>query len=111
MENANSVATSTSRNIFDVVDFLNDLISIDAQAICDLIELRVPCKFENHPTTQVSLIDFEHKVGLLGILNGIFGGNNIVLCACYDACIIQEFFAAKMVDGRYEKLVRDNLEQ
>lgn len=29
--------------------------------------------FSDHPTVQVRLIDGEYKVGVIGVINGIFG--------------------------------------
>lgn len=62
----------------DVIQLLNDLIKIDPKAIEDLIEQRVECSEElaDHPTFQVNIYDGEHpKIGLLGVLNGLFGTN------------------------------------
>lgn len=67
----------------DVVRLLNEAVKVDRQAVQDLIECRVPCNkgLADHPTIQVSAFDEqtgeptpgEYKVGLLGILNGLFG--------------------------------------
>jgi len=59
----------------DVIEFLNELLEIDAEAVKQLVESRVPCKMllAEHPTVQVRAQDDEHWVGLLGILNGLFG--------------------------------------
>lgn len=62
-------------NINDVVNLLNDALKVDPQAVTALINTRVQCNNElaDHPTIQVGLFDGEYRVGLLGILNGIFG--------------------------------------
>jgi hypothetical protein len=61
--------------IDETVIFLNELIEIDKSAIAALIANRVPCnkKLADHPTVQVSAQNDGFHVGLLGILNGLFG--------------------------------------
>lgn len=63
--------------IDDTINFLNELLKIDSEAIINLVEYRVLCNDElsDHPTVQVSY-DKTHgycKVGLMGIINGLFG--------------------------------------
>lgn len=58
------------------VKVLNGMLTCDREAIETLIEYRVPCNEEllNHPTAQVvASPDGILKIGLLGVLNGIFG--------------------------------------
>ena len=63
-----------------VVDLLNEAAKLDPQAIRALVDTRVVCNqaLADHPTIQVGPAS-EHDsggpsvVGLLGILNGIFG--------------------------------------
>jgi len=58
------------------VDYLNDLMGVDAAAIEQLVECRAPCNAElaAHCTVQVrDLGDGQWRVGLLGILNGFVG--------------------------------------
>jgi len=63
------------------IDYLNDLVALDAKAMERLVECRIPCneQFAEHPTVQVVPDDaappdtVSHSVGLLGILNGLFG--------------------------------------
>jgi len=66
--------------IDETIGFLNKLISVDSEAVHDLVETRVPCneEFANHPTVQVvsGQSGQEAQVGLLGILNGLFGIDN-----------------------------------
>ena len=60
----------------DVIDFLNELVKIDADALRALIIHRVDCNEELalHPTVQVSGWPGDgYAVGMLGILNGLFG--------------------------------------
>lgn len=56
----------------EVVDYLNEVLALDATALHDLIEHRVPCNdaLTHHATTQVTE---GGVVGLLGILNGLVG--------------------------------------
>lgn len=61
----------------DVVELLNEALLKDPECLKALFEHRVPCNsaIAHHPTIQVQ----QHKgqkvpaVGLLGILNGLFG--------------------------------------
>lgn len=61
----------------ETVDLLNSLLKIDRKAISELFQTRVKCnkKLGDHPTVQVYLNKKENQdyVGLLGILNGLFG--------------------------------------
>lgn len=59
----------------DAISFLNELLGLDPAALESLIDLRVPCNKElgEHPTVQTTLDNSIYKVGLLGILNGLFG--------------------------------------
>lgn len=56
----------------EVVDFLNELLKIDSKAINELFNIRIPCNeaLQDHPTVQVN---HKGEVGILGILNGLFG--------------------------------------
>jgi len=62
-------------SVDEVVDFLNELVEIDKDAIARLIATRVSCNesLADHPTVQVMVKDNRFKVGLLGIINGLFG--------------------------------------
>jgi hypothetical protein len=58
------------------INFLNALIEIDEPAMRALVETRVPCSMAlaDHRTVQVQAHDgAEPVVGVLGILNGLFG--------------------------------------
>ena len=58
------------------IDFLNELIKIDKKAVFELLHLKTICNEElaNHPTVQCGIEeDGTFSVGLLGILNGLFG--------------------------------------
>jgi hypothetical protein len=64
-----------SVSLQDAIAYLNDLIELDAAAIVALINQRVPCnrQLAEHETCQVYKTDDGYVVGLLGILNGLFG--------------------------------------
>jgi hypothetical protein len=61
----------------EVVEVLNEALKLDAAAITKLVNMRVPCneKLAKHPTIQVAKDKDSTKVGMLGIINGIFGAN------------------------------------
>ena len=63
-------------SIQETVDFLNTLLEIDPDAINNLFSLRVGCNITlaDHPAVQVSMLsDSYFIVGVIGILNGLFG--------------------------------------
>lgn len=66
----------TSITLDELVSFLNELVALDADAVTALFENRVPCNeaLADHPTVQI-VVNAENKytVGLLGIINGMFG--------------------------------------
>jgi len=57
------------------VIYLNQLLEADPQAISGVIEARVACndKLANHPSVVIFKQDSANLVGMLGILNGLFG--------------------------------------
>lgn len=59
----------------ETIELLNELIRIDANAMAALIANRVPCneQMANHPTVQCRAQHGGFHVGMLGILNGLFG--------------------------------------
>lgn len=75
--------------IEDALALLNEMNTLDAQATKDLVEKRVSCNeaLADHPSiqtgkTMTDTIDQNdkalvrgHRVGLLGVLNGLFGAN------------------------------------
>lgn len=58
-----------------VIGILNDLVALDPEAMREIIESRVTCNeaLAEHPTVQVGATEEVYRVGMLGILNGIFG--------------------------------------
>ncbi|MCP4348122.1 MAG: hypothetical protein GY795_21680, partial [Desulfobacterales bacterium] len=63
--------------IEETIDLLNELIETDAPAIAALIANRVPCnqQLADHPTVQCGAQHGGFHVGMLGILNGLFGAH------------------------------------
>lgn len=57
------------------VRFLNELARLDPVAMLALVGQRVPCNqaIVDHPTVQVTDHAGHPEVGLLGVLNGLFG--------------------------------------
>lgn len=68
--------TESSVTIARAIELLNELIALDEDAVTALFENRVPCNeaLADHPTVQI-VVNAENKytVGLLGIINGMFG--------------------------------------
>jgi hypothetical protein len=64
-----------SITVDETIEFLNILLLIDQKAIQGLVNARVICseKLASHPTVQVNGDGENYIVGLLGILNGLFG--------------------------------------
>lgn len=87
-----------SITVQDVCDFLNEILKLDPECTKSLVTKRVKCNkaISDHPTIQVqqSSALYPDKVGILGILNGMFGvrgdgvgpicaeldGNNKIVC-------------------------------
>lgn len=61
----------------DVCDFLNNMLELDPECTKALVTNRVKCNkaIADHPSIQVqqSSVLYPNKVGLIGILNGMFG--------------------------------------
>jgi hypothetical protein len=82
----------------DTIDFLNSALALDRTAISALVAARVPCAPElgDHPTIQVWSHDGIRQVGMLGILNGLFGADETgwgAICAVSFADGVIEKFA------------------
>lgn len=57
------------------IKILNEGLVADPNAFGSLIDIRVPCgeRLARHPTIQVGHYGTGVRVGLLGIINGLFG--------------------------------------
>lgn len=75
MRSTSSEKESKTVSLEETIDFLNDAIRTDSKAMENLFESRVLCNQEmaDHPTIQVMSLDGKYLVGLIGILNGLFG--------------------------------------
>ena len=58
------------------VEVLNDALERDPEAVTELINMRATCneRLAAHPTIQVQKYSEVHRIGVLGILNGVLGG-------------------------------------
>lgn len=74
IEKNKRVVASVKENISpkEVVEFLNGLLKIDSEAINKLFTTRVDSKGFGDSTNPVQ-INKDSKVGIMGILNGMFG--------------------------------------
>ena len=64
-----------SMSVDDAIAYLNELIELDRPAIAALIANRVPCNqvLADHPTAQCGARHGGFTIGMLGVLNGLFG--------------------------------------
>ena len=71
------------------VDYLNKLLEEDRNAIECLFDVRVPCnkKLSDHPTCQVPIALNGSRVGMLGVINGLFGVDRK---ACGHICTVHD---------------------
>jgi hypothetical protein len=60
-----------------VIDLLNEALELDQEAMSNLVSNRAECNeaLAEHPTIQCSShhVEGTYTIGLLGIINGIFG--------------------------------------
>lgn len=59
----------------DAIQVLNEAMTCDNNAIGSMIDIRVPCNQDlaKHTTVQVARYGDGWRVGILGIINGMFG--------------------------------------
>ena len=75
------MAIKESVTLEEVINYLNELLEVDTEAVSNLFNnVRVPCNeaMANYETVQVEAnrlpeVYGEYAVGILGILNGLFG--------------------------------------
>lgn len=80
----------------DAIQFLNELLRMDRAAIAALVINRVPCNeaLANHKSVQVATLNDGYLVGMLGILNGLFGVDEAgfgPIAAVYDGENLSKF--------------------
>lgn len=65
----------SSVTVDDAIALLNEAVALDRPAMAALLANRVPCNdaLADHPTIQVQAQHGGYHVGLLGIINGLFG--------------------------------------
>ena len=65
-------------SIGDAIALLNEMVALDKPAIAALVANRVPCNeaLADHPSIQVGVQNDGYHVGLLGVINGMFGVND-----------------------------------
>ena len=71
--------TKTGITKDDAIQLLNELVEADKNCMEALIDKRVACNnvMADHPTAQVGIEDDgSYRLGLLGVLNGIFGADD-----------------------------------
>lgn len=63
------------KTVEQAVRLLNEALEADPEAIRKLVDFHVDCniKLAGHPSIQVRTVNKSDSVGLLGIINGIFG--------------------------------------
>lgn len=80
----------------DAVTLLNEALAADRMAVEILIGFRINCsqRLAFHPTIQVTQ---DYRVGMLGILNGIFGlyENTDLVCAVFEDGRLVRFVLTK----------------
>lgn len=61
--------------INEAITILNTILEADRGALQQLIDHRVLCNeaLADHPTVQVGAVNGEYCVGVLGVINGLFG--------------------------------------
>lgn len=80
----------TNKSVTDAINTLNELVELDRYGIQSLIEKKIVCTPElaEHSTCQVSKNnDGYYEVGLLGVINAIFGvddNSNGFIVASYN---------------------------
>lgn len=68
------MTTTLSDPITKAVRILNEALDLDPEAMTRIINLRVPCdrNLGKHPSIRIHRLGDEHRIGILGLINGIF---------------------------------------
>lgn len=92
----------------ETIEFLNELLDLDPVAVRALVEQRVSCNkaLAEHPTVQTwspPSANGVNYVGLLGILNGLFGvddagGGPITAVFTDDSITLQKFVRSQHIE-------------
>jgi hypothetical protein len=66
---------SPDPNLKRALAILNDALARDAHAMTQLINARISCdeRLSKHSTVQTGVYAGQHKVGVLGLINGVLG--------------------------------------
>ncbi len=101
----------SSVKIQETVDFLNSLLTIDRVVITALFSVRISCNKDmaDHPTVQVGAEGNYYQVGMIGILNGLFGSDKNGwghISAEYDNGTIKNFSLLSNKD--VENIIKKN---
>lgn len=67
-----------SVTIDDAIHLLNEMLLADREAALRLISSRVPVNADlaKHPTLMVLKVGEQEALGVLGVINGLFGNEN-----------------------------------
>ena len=95
--------------ITKAIEVLNDALERDPSAITELVNMRAGCNesLAGHPTIQVQKFGDSHRIGILGLINGVFGGGpsgDIGAKGSLDAGTGKFVRVKRFVDLRKEKL-------
>lgn len=64
-------------SVQDVIDLLNELNRTDGDVVSALVNTRYRCNeaVRRHPTVQVDCSEGSPRLGVVGLLNGLFGAD------------------------------------
>lgn len=77
MNKSESAMPRSATTVETAAGILNELLTADPRAMQELINARVKCNqaLADHPTAQTRRRGPGHEIGLLGVINAIFGKN------------------------------------
>ena len=69
------MSTPNWKVIDNAISVLNEALKLDREAVSNLLTYRVKCNAQlaNHNTIQVGIVDETCMVGMMGLINGLFG--------------------------------------
>lgn len=67
--------SSPDPNVQRALDILNEALERDPMALTQLVNARTTCdeRLAKHRTIQTGVYEGTHKIGVLGLINGILG--------------------------------------